>query len=135
MTEAMIPAIKAVQATTTSLQHRAGLEFAKAFWTGECDRVLIEELLRSGPTPQMLACDIIAAAQDPEWKDELVDLIGKKIAGDQESAHLEIKASETLVICFGVEALPLLNATGTVGRGNHIARTALMHYSIPAGGY
>ncbi len=132
---AMIPAINAAQATTTSLQHRAGLEFAKAFWTGECDRSLIEELLRSGPTPRMLACDIIAATQDPSWKEELVDLIGQQIAGDPETAHLEIKASETLVICLGVEALPLLKSTGTVGRGNNIARAALMHFSVPAGGY
>ena len=131
----MLPAIKAIQATNTSLQHRAGLEFANAYWTGECDRALIEELFRSGRTSQFFACDIIAAAQDPSWKVEVASLIGNDVPGDPESGRLEIKASETLVICHGIDAIPLLQASGTIGRGNDVARAALMHFEVPGGGY
>ena len=103
----------------------------KLFVSGE----LVNELLRAGRPQQMLACDIIAAAQDPAWKDQLVSLLGKIVPGEPESAHLEIKATETLVICHGVEAIPLLEASGALGRGNNVAQRAVEHFQVPTGDY
>jgi hypothetical protein len=133
---AMLPAVQAVQSRSSDLTVRGGLEFFKAFWTGQCDAGLVSELLDGNFHQQMIACDIIAAAIDTSWKDQLAELLREQ---EPPSDNLPAwvrrvdKAVETLVMCHDVEALPLLKPLQP--RGFDSVRYAVQHFEVPAGGF
>jgi hypothetical protein len=108
----MLPAVQAAQNQSPDLARRGTLEFFKAFWTGHCNPDLVKELLQDGRQTQVIACDIIAAAADTSWKDELAKLLrAPRLPTDPDPpswSKLLDKACETLVICHEAEALPLL---------------------------
>ena len=135
----LLPAVEAAQTGAADIRRRGVLEFAKAYWTGRCDHELVEQLLRGDRQQQMLACDIIAAAQDSAWKNQLASLLtaSRSSKSDEflDSNHLEIKATETLVICHGIQALPLLETSRAAGRGNNVAQRAFEHFQVPTGDY
>lgn len=129
----MIPAIERAQASTANLLQRGGLEFAKAYWTGRCDRELVEKLLQGNRQQKMLACNIIAAAEDSSWKDQLNNVLGEYVSGEPEAGYLEEKVIETLVICNGPDAVPLIEGSGALSRGNRVASQAIQHFEVPYG--
>lgn len=135
----MLPAVEAVQATMPDLRQRGRLEFIKAYWTGQCDHTLVDELLRGDRQQQMLACDIIAVAQSLAWKDQLASLLTASSSSKSnelvESNRVEIKATETLVICHGIQAIPFLEASRAVWRGNNVAQRAIEHFQVPSGNF
>lgn len=130
---AMLPAVESAQANS-DLIRRGALETLKAYWTGRCDKAVVEELLKGNRRQQMLACDIIAAAGDASWKDQLTELIRAPRSPSEDLplwAKLMEKAAETLVMCHDAEALPLLKEIDH--HGFSTVRFALQHFQVPQG--
>lgn len=132
---AMLPAVEKLQSETSDLTRRGALEFLKAYWTGNCDRTLVEELLKSNRHSQIIACDIIAAAGDTTWKDRLAELLRTPRSPSEVDVRAWVnmvdKAAETLAICHDTDALPLLREVDHYGFST--VRYALQHFQVPQG--
>ena len=132
---AMLAAVEAAQAHTSDLTRRGALEFLKAYWTGHCDRALVEEILKGNRHAQIMACDIIAAAIDTSWKDQLVELLRTPSSPSEVDVRAWVnmvqKATETLVMCHEIE--DLLHLSDADQEGFSRVRNALQRFRVPQG--
>ncbi len=131
----MLPAVQEAQAQSSDLRRRGALESLKAFWTGVCDRALVEELLQGDRHAQILACDIIVAANDNSWNDQLLELIDTPQVASEVDVRARVnmveKATETLVMCHDIE--DLLRLSDTDHQRFSRVRNALQRFRVPQG--
>ncbi|PHR96633.1 MAG: hypothetical protein COA78_28600 [Blastopirellula sp.] len=96
-----VPHLKKHQAETNDDQLKAKIALAIAAITGEEDKQMIAQLLAGGVRDQSMACEIIVVTGNENWNKEL-DAMQTTLSSPT------LKASNTLTIVLGKQALPYL---------------------------
>ena len=116
MGESALPLLVKKKNESTRLYTKGNVEFIIATITGNLDKPLVRELLRSEPE---VACRVIVAAGSRDWKEELDQLQYR----DRFDTNI---ASGALAICHRKAAIPLLKKAADSSKWNYTARYAVM---------
>lgn len=120
----MIPLIEAQKKATLDIGIRANLEVVRAAITGKVDATLVRDLLASKDVSYkhheaVLALEIIVAAGNDDWIEELNDLQFRPYFKQK-------KASHALAICHRKMAIPLLKSAVEKNPSNYTAKYAIL---------
>jgi len=113
--DAVVPLIEQRKETTEELWLKANYDVVLAAITGKVDKRLVETLLDRDYHSQIIACEIIAAADSKEWMPELTQMLKVYYASK--------KAAYTLAVVHRREAIPILRPY--VGSENYMADCAV----------
>jgi hypothetical protein len=131
---AILPALERRIAQETNLHRQGEWELVRAYLTSDCDERLVEQLLAADIPAQIAACRIIAAAEQPPWRERVVEFLqipGHDPTGlrnPQEVETLHEAAAYALLVCHGPEILPELRRAK---EQNSIAKDAIRYYEQP----